>query len=89
MDEYLELKRQSFPRFYFLSSDELIDILANSGNWDVIQSHMKTMFDNIHHVKISPENELVGMKSGEGEYIPFEPRGVQISTQKPIEWHLQ
>jgi len=33
----MELKRTSFPRFYFLSDDELIDILANSLNYDVVQ----------------------------------------------------
>jgi len=33
----MELKRTAFPRFYFLSDDELIDILANSSQYDVIQ----------------------------------------------------
>jgi hypothetical protein len=32
----MELKRGAFPRFYFLSDDELIDILANSTNLDII-----------------------------------------------------
>jgi len=30
LDDYMDSKRVSFPRFYFLSNDELIDILANS-----------------------------------------------------------
>jgi dynein heavy chain len=32
----METKRKAFPRFYFLSNDELIDILANSQNMDVV-----------------------------------------------------
>lgn len=36
LEDYMETKRKAFPRFYFLSNDELIDVLANSQNMDVI-----------------------------------------------------
>jgi hypothetical protein len=55
LNTYMEKKRGSFPRFYFLSDDELIDILANSQNIDVIQQHLKTCFDNIVRIELSSD----------------------------------
>lgn len=34
--EYLETKRLAFPRFYFVSSADLLDILSNGNNPDQV-----------------------------------------------------
>lgn len=34
--EYLETKRLAFPRFYFVSSADLLDILSNGNNPDLV-----------------------------------------------------
>lgn len=40
----LQEKRQAFPRFYFLGDDDLLEILGQSTNPTVIQSHLKKLF---------------------------------------------
>ena len=82
LDDYMELKRAAFPRFYFLSSDELIDILANSMNLDIIQGHLKTCFDNIVKLQLD-EIDIQGMISNEKEYVQFfKPRFARGAIEK-------
>uniref|UniRef100_A0A8C4S375 Dynein axonemal heavy chain 2 n=1 Tax=Erpetoichthys calabaricus TaxID=27687 RepID=A0A8C4S375_ERPCA len=79
LDMYLETKRQIFPRFYFLSNDDLLEILGQSRNPEAVQPHMKKCFDNIKSLKIQkvckgqPLSlfEAFGMFSADGEYIDF------------------
>jgi len=64
----MQEKREAFPRFYFLSNDELIDILANSQELNVIQLHLKTLFDNLVRMKLN-DDSIEGIQSGEKEEI--------------------
>ena len=77
LESYLETKRRSFPRFYFLSNDELLEILAKSNELNVIQQHLRTLFDNIQSLDIVDGLEINAMNSSEGEKVKFQ-RSVKI-----------
>ncbi|KAK7201652.1 dynein heavy chain [Novymonas esmeraldas] len=71
IDEYLETKRIAFPRFYFLSNDELLSILSDSRNPLAVQPHLQKCFDNIKALVFADEKTIVAMRSSEGEEVPF------------------
>jgi len=52
LEEYLETKRRIFPRLYFVSNDDLLEMLAHSKRPELIQPHIKKLFLNIKSLKL-------------------------------------
>ncbi|RXM32245.1 Dynein heavy chain 11, axonemal [Acipenser ruthenus] len=74
--EYLETKRLAFPRFYFVSSADLLDILSKGTQPKEVTRHLAKLFDNMADLKFEedekePTKTAVGMYSKENEYASF------------------
>ena len=83
----------AFPRFFFLSNDELLSILAQSREVTAVQKHLSKCFEGIHSVTFEDNLTISRMNSSMNESVKFlnainpfdrekNPRGVE-------EWLLE
>jgi dynein heavy chain 1 len=72
LGEYLERERSSFPRFYFVGDEDLLEIIGNSKNIGRLQKHFKKMFAGISAVILNEDaTAITGVSSREGEEVRF------------------
>jgi dynein heavy chain, axonemal len=62
--DYLDEKRRDFARFYFISNDELLTLLANQAKLNVMQGYLGNLFEGISKFGLDSEGaEITAIES--------------------------
>lgn len=86
LGEYLERERVSFPRFYFVGDEDLLEIIGNSNDTSRVAKHFKKMFAGISGVEMNDDNAIVAITSKEGEHIDLKKEVSLIKLPKINDW---
>ncbi|UJR10317.1 hypothetical protein I4U23_014523 [Adineta vaga] len=76
LEDYLEIKRLAFPRFFFVSGSELLEFLSNGNEPEKVMKLLKKVFDSLN--KLDLRENFNGIKS-KMAYAMYSDDGERVS----------
>ncbi|WEW60954.1 dynein heavy chain [Emydomyces testavorans] len=86
LGEYLERERVSFPRFYFVGDEDLLEIIGNSNDTLRVAKHFKKMFAGLSGLVMDDDGNIVGFTSKEGEEVRLKREVSLVKTPRINDW---
>ncbi|PSN61624.1 hypothetical protein BS50DRAFT_680599 [Corynespora cassiicola Philippines] len=86
LGEYLERERVSFPRFYFVGDEDLLEIIGNSNDTLRIAKHLRKMFAGLSGLITDEDGVITGFTSKEGEEVILRKEISLVKTPRINEW---
>lgn len=86
LGEYLERERISFPRFYFVGDEDLLEIIGNSNDIVRITKHFRKMFAGLAGLVMNQESTITGFTSKEGEEVQLKKHVSLLKLPKINDW---
>ncbi|KAI1853296.1 hypothetical protein JX266_002002 [Neoarthrinium moseri] len=86
LEQYLEKERASFPRFYFVGNEDLLEMIGNSNDTMRITKHFKKMFAGINSLIMDDNGIISGFTSKEGEVVTLKKEISLVKVPRINDW---